>query len=186
MLLQVELFLNKVYYSLYNINFFIGHYVFGKPIVALFARPLYCIPFVRKHLEKKGLTFDSWTKISQDTSDRILSDKYTIRFMSFVLLSPFLLLAETLMILIGNSFRTLLFENLLLFLIILVVVTYLINYRFVWKNDLYFTKYLPILEKEPMKKKVLWGIGTFLYCILSLVLMFLLLYYAEKMHTNSL
>jgi hypothetical protein len=99
--------------------------------------------------------------------------------MAFVLFSPFLLLAETLMILIGNSFRTLLFENLLLFLIILVVVTYLINYRFVWKNNRYFIKYLPILKKEPMKKKVLWGVGTFLYCISALVLMFLLLYYAD-------
>ena len=179
MVLQLELFLNRIYYSLYNINFFIGHYVIGKPIIFLFARPLYCIPFVRKRLAKFGLTFESWTKISEDTSDRILSDKYTIRFMAFVLFSPFLLLAETLMILIGNSFRTLLFENFLLFLIIVVVVTYLINYRFVWKNNRYFIKYLPILEKETMKKKVLWGVGTFLYCISALVLMFLLLYYAD-------
>lgn len=179
MLLHLELFLNRIYYSLYNINFFIGHYVFGKPIILLFAWPLYCIPFVRKRLAKFGLTFESWTKISEDTSDRIMSYKYTRRFMAFVLFSPFLLLAEILMILIGNSFRTLLFENLLLFLIIVTVVTYLINDRFVWKNDRYFIKYLPVFEKETMKKKVLWGVGTFLYCISSLVLMFLLLYYAE-------
>lgn len=177
-MLHFELFLNRIYYSLHNINFFISHYVFGKPIVALFAWPLYCIPFVKKHLEKKGLDFKSWMKISNDSADNMLGSFYTSRFMSFILMSPFLLLAEILIFLIGESFRVLLFDNLLLFFVVIGIATYLICDRFVWKDDRY-QKYFLVFEKEEVKKKVVWGLGTFLYLILCPVLLFLLLRYLD-------
>lgn len=172
-MLHLELLLNRIYYSLHNINFFISHYVFGKPIVALFAWPLYCIPFARKHLKKKGMTFESWMKISNDTADYI-SGSYNIHFfMSHVLYSPFLFTAAILQILIGESFHALFFNNLLLFLIIISTVNYLICHRFVWKNDRY-KKFFRDFKKEGVKKKVIWGLGTFLYCILYPVLLIFL------------
>lgn len=178
-MLRLEIFLNRVNYSLYNILYYINLYLIDKPLKVLIFRPLYAIPFIRKRLKKNGFTtLESCINYSNDYVNKSMGVYYHSMMMAYVITSPWFLLAVVLEILIGDSFRTLWFDHLLAFVIFVFGFSLLISERFLWKNNR-DEKYFSILKKEDVRKRIKWTLGTFLYCVLYAVVFILLLIYAE-------
>lgn len=170
--------MNRLYYSLFSIVYFINHYFLGKAIEVFLCRPLYLIPFIKKHLDKNNLTYKEWIKKSDNVIDQSMSYYFISFFMAYIVTSPLFLIVILLQILIGDSVRKLWAENLLIVIIIIIGFSYLFCYYFVWRGDRY-QKYFLIFNHEGVKKRVIWSLFTLLYSILYAIFFLLLFKYAE-------
>lgn len=170
--------MNRLYYSLYSIVYFVNHYLLGKTIEVFLCRPLYYIPFIKKHLDKNGLTYEEWVKNSDSVVDQSMSYYFIYFFMAYIVTSPLFLIIVFLQILLGDSVRKLWGENLLLFIIIIIGLSYSFCHYFVWRGNRYL-KYFSMFNQEGVKKRVVWSLFTILYSILYAVIFLYLFKYAE-------
>ena len=160
-------FWNRIYYSLYSFHYFVGHFIVGKMAEVLLLRPIYAIPLVKRRLTNFGITWEGMLKTCNDFVENRKDSRlmgivnvsityvlYGIEFYVFVVL----------WLIFGDHLLSIIFDNLKLFCIISGGLCILFCQFTIWKNNQYL-KYFRKFDKESLKKRIVWCIGTQLFCV---------------------
>ena len=178
---RIEMLFNRIYFSIYSLLYFTNRFVIGKIIKILISRPLYSIPWVRQRLEKNGMDYNAWTNESHSQLDnpRYGLLNWLLGFLlAYIVTSPVFIFIIILQILIGQSFRDFVLQNLRIIVIVVMAFFFLLSYRFVWKNDR-FLEYYKKFEKKGRKSVIIWSLSVLLYGIVYAILFLYLYRYAE-------
>lgn len=173
-------YLNRLYFSLYAILLFFTHLLDAFLELALY-RPLYSFPFIRRRLAKFGLTYDTWIKSSNEffvNPRQGILMFFTNTLVTYVILGMILLFTNIIYIIYGTSVRFFLFNYLELFLTSTLLFSLSLCHIFIWRNDRYI-QYFSVFETESRKKRVTWGVGVFLFCVILTVTIIGTFRYAE-------
>lgn len=155
-----ELF-NRLYYAVYiTIDYTINRPI-SFVIEWLFARPLYALPSFRRHLKKKGLTYDSWMATSKTGVMTVRLFRMVDFVMCSVLALPIFIVYQILMIVYGRPFREFLHEHIMLFFFSAYIVAALFVTVFCWWKEHYLTWFRKF-EKEPVKTRAVWVVAMLL------------------------
>lgn len=168
-------FWNRVYYSIYCIYIYIIRAFAKKPIDWLF-RLLCVLPAIKR--KTKTSEYCSTYKKNIEMSNALLenpSSPFCLYFcssaMALVLIGPILICAHVLMTMNGTGLRNLVFNHYGMIFITLFILELLFAQFVLWKDERYL-KYFTKFKKERRKKRIVWCIGVFLYCIFILIVWF--------------
>ena len=120
-MIRIEMLFNRIYFSIYSLLYFTNRFVIGKIIKILISRPLYSIPWVRQRLEKNGMDYNAWTNESHSQLDnpRYGLLNWLLGFLlAYIVTIPVFLFIIILQILIGQSFRDFVLQNLIIIVIV--------------------------------------------------------------------
>ena len=171
---NIDKFLNRLLYSLYNLMFFLGIPIYAA-VELLVQRPLYCLPFWKRHL-KKQYGINSFEEYKDRTRSGLYktidgpSTGFTLYYLTGLALLlfalPIYLVINIGVICYGPHALDIVGRHLILVIGLGIVPSWIIGYLVYWKKDRYL-KYFAIFEKEGRKKKIAWTIGTtFAFCLL--------------------
>lgn len=175
---NIDKFLNRLLYSLYNLMYFLGIPIYAA-VELLVQRPLYCLPFWKRRLkEKYGInTFKEY----KDSAKAVLYktiDGPSTGFTLYYLTGLALLLFALPIYLVINvwliCYGPIVGRDLILVVGLGILPSGIIGYLVYWKKDRYL-KYFAIFEKEGRKKKIAWTIGTTIAFCLLIVANFMLI-----------
>ncbi len=183
---NIDKFLNRVLYSLYNLMCFSGLAIYIA-VELLVQRPLYCLPFWKKRLKDKyGInTFeeykDSARCILYKTIDHPTSG-FTLYYLAGLALLlfalPIYLVINIWMICYGSQAFDIVGRHLVLVVGLGIVPSWIIGNLVYWKKERYLN-YFAIFAKESKKTKIAWTIGTTLaLCLLIIANLLLMWCYA--------
>ena len=179
---NIDKFLNRLLYSLYNLMYFSGLLIYTT-LELLVQRPLYCLPFWKRRLkEKYGInTFKEY----KDSAKAVLyktidgpSTGFTLYYLTglavLLFALPIYLVINVWLICYGPIVG----RHLILVIGLGIVPSWIIGYLTYWKKDRYLN-YFAAFKKEGKKKKIVWTVGTTLALCLLIVANFMLMrYYA--------
>ena len=179
---NIDKFLNRLLYSLYNLMYFSGLPIYAA-VELLVQHPLYCLPFWKRHL-KKQYGINSFREYKYRTRSGLykIVDSPTSGFIRFSLTGlalllfalPLYLVINIWMICYGPQAYDIVGRHLLLVVGLGIVPSGIIGYLVYWKKDRYLN-YFAIFEKEGKKKKIAWTIGTTIAFCLLIVANFMLI-----------
>ena len=178
------MFLNRLLYSLYNLIYYSGLLIYAA-VELLMQRPLYCLPFWKKRLkEKYGInTFkeykDSARCILYKSIDHPASGftLYYLAGLALLLLAlPIYLVINIWMICYGPNAYEIVGRHLILVVGLGIVPSWIIGDIVYWKKNRYLS-YFATFEKEDIKTKIAWTIGTTLALCLLIITYFMLMWY---------
>ena len=180
---NIDKFLNRLLYSLYNLMYFSGLPIYAT-LELLVQRPLYCLPFWKRHL-KKQYGINSFKEYKDRTRSGLykIVDSPTSGFIRFSLTGlalllfalPFYLVINIWMICYGPQAYDIVGRHLLLVVGLGIVPSWIIGELVYWKKDRYLN-YFAVFEKESKKTKIVWTIGTTLALCLLIVTNFVLMW----------
>ena len=184
--INIDMFLNRLLYSLYNLIYF-----FGLPIYAavelLMQRPLYCLPFWKKRLKKEyGInTYKEYKDRAKSILDKTVNNpvsgftQYYLAGLALLLLAlPIYLVINIWMICYGPNASEIVGRHLIIVVALGIVPSWIIGDLVYWKENRYL-KYFAAFEKEGRKTKIAWTIGTTIALCLLIVANFMLMWYYE-------
>ena len=180
----MDKFLNRLLYSLYNLMHFAGLPI-HTAVELLVQRPLYCLPFWKRHLKKQyGIcTFKEYKDRSRSMLYKNVDSPasgFTLYFLTglalLLLALPIYLVFNILMILYGPQAFDIPGRHLILVVASGIVPSWIIGELVYWKEDRYLN-YFAIFEKESKRTKIAWTIGTTLALCLLIVANFMLMWY---------
>lgn len=175
------LFWNRLYYSQYKIFYCLTHNLLGFLLKYCFFRPLYSIPVVKRRIDSLYSDYNTWIKSVNNIYENPQSGMlmfFTNAAITYVIILLFLLTANILYIIYGVGVRFFLFEHLKLFFVFIIGLAILFCQIVIWKKDSYL-RYFAIFEKEGLKKKVLWCVGTVLLTVFLTIITALTFWHAE-------
>lgn len=161
---KVLIFWQKIHYNIYKFNCFTQIYIFGLPITLLLKNK-----YIIKQYEKRGVKNPSEivrrTLINPRTSTvNWLTDGCMILLIGLIIFSFLNFLATITGYLIWEDWPF------LVYFIIIVFPSILINYFTLWKNDKYLVYYKEF-DKEPKKVRLKWAWITFSTIVLIVILL---------------
>ena len=171
---RIEMLFNRIYFSIYSLLYFTNRFVIGKIIEILISRPLYSIPWVRQRLEKNGMDYNAWTNESHSQLDnpRYGLLNWLLGFLlAYIVTSPVFIFIIILQILIGQSFRDFVLQNLGIIVIVVMAFFFVLSYRFVWNNDRFLDHHKKF-EKKGRKSVIIWSLSVLLYGIVYAIVFF--------------
>ena len=174
-------FWNRLYFSLYNILYFLTHHLLGGILRLCFYRPLYCIPFVKRRIDNLYSDYNTWIKSVNDIYENPQSGMlmfFTNAAMSYVILLLFLLSANVLYLVYGVGIRMFFFEHLKILMVFIIGLVLLFCKIVIWRNDTYL-RYFSIFEKEGLKNKIVWCFVTLFFVAMLTLFTILTFRYAE-------
>lgn len=181
---SIDKFLNRLLYSLYNLMYFSGLPIYAA-VELLVQRPLYCLPFWKRHLKKQyGInSFKEYKDLARSglykTIDHPASG-FTLHYLTgialLLLALPIYLVINILMICYGPQAYDIVGRHLALVVALGIVPSGIIGYPVYWKKDRYLN-YFAVFEKESKKTKIAWTIGTAIALCLLIVANFMLMRY---------
>ena len=175
---NIDKFLNRLLYSLYNLMYFSGLPIYAA-VELLVQRPLYCLPFWKRRLkEKYGInSFEEYKNRTRSGLYKTL-DHPASGFTLYYLTGLALLLFALPIYLVINvwliCYGPIVGRHLILVVGLGILPSGIIGYLVYWKKDRYL-KYFAIFEKEDRKKKIAWTIGTTIAFCLLIVANFMLI-----------
>ena len=181
---NIDKFLNRLLYSLYNLMYFSGLPIYAA-VELLVQRPLYCLPFWKRRLkEKYGInTFKEYKDRTRSGLYKTLDHPasgftlYCLTGLALLLFAlPFYLVINIWMICYGPQAYDIVGRHLLLVVGLGIVPSWIIVHLVYWKKDRYLN-YFAVFEKESKKTKIVWTIGTALALCLLIVANFMLMWY---------
>ena len=181
---NIDKFLNRLLYSLYNLMYFSGLPIYAA-VELLVQRPLYCLPFWKRRLkEKYGInTFKEYKDRTRSGLYKTLDHPasgftlYCLTGLALLLFAlPFYLVINIWMICYGPQASDIVGRHLLLVVGLGIVPSWIIGHLVYWKKDRYLN-YFAVFEKESKKTKIVWTIGTALALCLLIVANFMLMWY---------
>jgi hypothetical protein len=168
---EVLIFWQKIHYNLYKFNCFTQIYIFGLPITLLLKNK-----YIVKQYEKKGIKNPSdivrKTLTNPKTSTvNWLTDGGMILLIGLIIFSllNFITAIAGYMLWANWSF--------LVYFIIIVIPSILINYFALWKNDRYLIYYKEF-EKEPKRDRLKWAwisFSTIVIIVTLLIISFIIM-----------
>ena len=179
---NIDKFLNRLLYSLYNLMYFSGLPIYAA-VELLVQRPLYCLPFWKRRLkEKYGInTFKEYKDCEKGILYKTIdgpSTGFTLYYLTGLALLlfalPIYLVINIGVICYGPHALDIVGRHLILVIGLGIVPSWIIGYLVYWKKDRYL-KYFAIFEKEGRKKKIAWTIGTTIAFCLLIVANFMLI-----------
>lgn len=179
---NIDKFLNRLLYSLYNLMYFSGLPIYAA-VELLVQRPLYCLSFWKRRLkEKYGInTFKEYKDRTRSGLYKTLdhpASGFTLYYLTGLALLlfalPFYLVINIWMICYGPQAYDIVGRHLILVVGLGILPSGIIGYLVYWKKDRYL-KYFAIFEKEGRKKKIAWTIGTTIAFCLLIVANFMLI-----------
>lgn len=180
---NIDKFLNRLLYSLYNLMYFSGLPIYAA-VEWLVQRPLYCLPFWKRHLKKQyGInTFKEYKDWARSGVYKIIDDPasgftlYYLAGLALLLLAlPVYLVINVWMICYGPQAFDIVGRHFILVVGLGIVPSWIIGELVYWKRDRYLN-YFAIFEKEGRKKKIAWTVGTALGLCLLIVANFMLMW----------
>lgn len=181
---NIDKFLNRLLYSLYNLMYFSGLPIYAA-VELLVQRPLYCLPFWKRRLkEKYGINtfkeYKDWARSGlYKTLDHPASGftRYYLTGLALLLfVLPIYLVINVWMICYGPQAYDIVGRHLLLVVGLGIVPSWIVGHLVYWKNDRYLNHFA-VFEKESKKTKIVWTIGTALALCLLIVANFTLMWY---------
>lgn len=180
---NLDKFLNRLLYSLYNLIYYSGLLIYAA-VELLVQRPLYCLPFWKRRLkEKYGInTFKEYKdsarcilykSIDHHTSGFTLYYLAGLALLLFAL--PIYLMINIWMICYGPHAFDIVGRHLIFVVGLGIIPSWIIGELVYWKEDRYLN-YFAIFEKESKKTKIAWTIGTTLALCLLIVANLLLMW----------
>ena len=179
---NIDKFLNRLLYSLYNLMYFLGIPIYAA-VELLVQRPLYCLPFWKRHLKKQyGInSFEEYKNRTRSglykTIDHPASG-FTLYYLTGLALLlfalPIYLVINIGGICYGPQAYDIVGRHLLLVVGLGIVPSWIIGYLTYWKKDRYLN-YFAAFKKEGKKKKIVWTVGTTLALCLLIVANFMLI-----------
>ena len=175
---NIDKFLNRLLYSLYNLMYFSGLLIYTT-LELLVQRPLYCLPFWKRRLkEKYGInTFKEYKDCVKGILYKTIDGPST-GFTLYYLTGLALLLFALPIYLVINvwliCYGPIVGRHLILVIGLGIVPSWIIGYLTYWKKNRYLN-YFAIFEKEVRKKKIAWTIGTTIAFCLLIVANFMLI-----------
>ena len=179
----IDKFLNRVLYSLYNLMYFSGLPIYAA-VELLVQRPLYCLPFWKRHLKNKYRinTFkeykDSARSFMYKTIDHPASGftlYYLVALALLLYALPIYLVINIWMICYGPQAYDIVGRHLIFVIALGIVPSWITGYLVYWKKERYLN-YFAAFEKESKKKKIAWTIGTTIALCLLIVANFMLMW----------
>ena len=177
---NIDKFLNRLLYSLYNLMYFSGLPIYAT-LELLVQRPLYCLPFWKRHLKKQyGINtfkeYKDWTRSGlYKTLDHPASG-FTLYYLTGLALLLFALPIYLVINVWLICYGPIVGRHLLLVVGLGIVPSWIIGHLVYWKKDRYLN-YFAVFEKESKKTKIVWTIGTALALCLLIVANFMLMWY---------
>lgn len=181
---NIDRFLNRVLYSLYNLMYFSGLPLHAATEL-LVQRPLYCLPFWKKRLkEKYGInTFKEYKDRANNILDKTVNNpvsgftQYYLAGLALLLLAlPIYLVINIWMICYGPNAYEIVGRHLIIVVALGIVPSWIIGDLVYWKKNRYLS-YFATFEKEDKKTKIAWTIGTTIALCLLIVANFMLMWY---------
>ena len=183
---NIDRFLNRVLYSLYNLMYFSG-----LPLHAatefLVQRPLYSLPCWKKRLKKEyGInTYKEYKDRAKSILDKTVNNpvsgftQYYLAGLALLLLAlPIYLVINIWMICYGPHAYEIVGRHLILVVALGIVPSWIIGDLVYWKKNRYLS-YFATFEKEDKKTKIAWTIGTTIALCLLIVGNFMLMWCYE-------
>ena len=183
---NIDRFLNRVLYSLYNLMYFSGLPLHAATEL-LVQRPLYSLPFWKKRLkEKYGInTYKEYKDRAKRILDKTVNNpvsgftQYYLAGLALLLLAlPIYLVINIWMICYGPNAYEIVGRHLILVVGLGIVPAWIIGDLVYWKQNRYLS-YFATFEKEDKKTKIAWTIGTTIALCLLIVANFMLMWYYE-------
>lgn len=159
----------RLHYNVFEFNKFTQIHIFGFPVFFLLKNR-----YVKKAYQKRGV--QNPEKIVRNTL--VNSKQSTITWLSdgFMCILIILLMFSILNIISAFWGTILLFQlNKILFVLICLIMSFVINYYTLWKDDKYLI-YFKEFEKESREKKIKWGWLSFT-TIIGILCMAILSFY---------
>ena len=183
---RIDIFLNRILYSLYNLLYFSGIPIYTT--VELFVmRPLFYLPCWKKRMkEKYGInTFQEYKKMTRSMVHKIIdipASGFMLSYLSGLALLlfalPIYLVINVWMIFYGPQSYDIIGKQLIFGVGLGIVPSWILGEFVFWKKERYLY-YFGAFEKEDHKTKIVWTIGTTLaFCLLILALFLLMWCYA--------
>ena len=180
---NIDKFLNRLLYSLYNLMYFSGLPIYAA-VELLVQRPLYCLPFWKRHLKKQyGInSFEEYKDRTRSGLYKTLDHPasgftlYCLTGLALLLFAlPFYLVINIWMICYGPQAFDVVGRHLVLVVGLGIVPSWIIGHLVYWKKDRYLN-YFAVFEKESKKTKIVWTIGTTLALCLLIITNFVLMW----------
>ena len=181
---NIDKFLNRLLYSLYNLMYFSGLPIYAA-VELLVQRPLYCLPFWKRHLKKQyGINsfkeYKDWARSGLYKTIDHPASGFTLYYLTALALLlfalPIYLVINILMICYGPQAYDIVGRHLAIVVGLGIVPSGIIGYLVYWKKDRYLN-YFAVFEKEGKIKKIAWTIGTAIALCLLIVAHFMLMWY---------
>ena len=182
--INIDRFLNRVLYSLYNLMYFSGLPLHAATEL-LVQRPLYSLPCWKKRLKKEyGInTYKEYKDRSRSILDKTVNNPasgftlYYLGALALLLLAlPIYLVINIWMIWYGPDAYEIVGRHLIIVVALGIVPSWIIGDLVYWKQNRYLS-YFATFEKEGRKSKIFWTIGTTLALCLLIVGNFMLMWY---------
>ena len=183
---NIDRFLNRVLYSLYNLMYFSGLPLHAATEL-LVQRPLYSLPCWKKRLKKEyGInTYQEYKDRAKSILDKTVNNpvsgftQYYLAGLALLLLAlPIYLVINIWMIWYGPDAYEIVGRHLILVVGLGIVPSWIIGDLVYWKKNRYL-KYFAAFEKEDKKTKIAWTIGTTIALCLLIVANFMLMWCYE-------
>lgn len=181
---NIDKFLNRVLYSLYNLMYFSGLAIYIA-VELLVQRPLYCLPFWKRRLkEKYGInTFEEYKDRTRSVLFKTVDSPtsgFTLYYLAGLALLlfalPIYLVINIWMICYGSQAFDIVGIHLVLVVGLGIVPSWIIGYLVYWKKERYLN-YFAIFALESKKTKIVWTVCTTLALCLLLAANFMLMWY---------
>ena len=179
----IDKFLNRVLYSLYNLMYFSGLPIYAA-VELLVQRPLYCLPFWKRHLKNQYRINpfkeykDSARSFMYKTIDHPASGftlYYLVALALLLFALPIYLVINIWIICYGPQAFDIVERHLIFVVGLGIVPSCIICELVYWKKNRYLN-YFAAFEKEGRKKKIAWTIGTTLALLLLIIANFMLMW----------
>ncbi|MBP3228585.1 MAG: hypothetical protein J6M53_07400 [Bacteroidaceae bacterium] len=185
MLKTIDVFLNRLLYAYMEPMTYMVLLV-AMIVAALLMLPLYCLPFWRDLLKKKGVnSYRDWIRITLDSFKRMNNpgDPFLIyRFSIILFYLPINLLVNIWALAAGRAACYLIVKNLPFYVVLVAILSCVLD-EFVFYRKKRYLNYFAIFEKESRSKKTIWSVGAYLVlCILIAANFFSFSYMVGKIH----
>lgn len=176
---SIDEFLNRLLYSLYNLMYFSGLPIYAV-LELLVQRPLYSLPFWKRHLKKRyGINtfkeYRDWARSGLYKTIDHPASGFTLYYLTGLALLLFALPVYLVINVWLICYGPIVGRHLILVVGLGIVPSWIIGELVYWKKDRYL-KYFAIFEKEGRKKKIAWTIGTTIAFCLLIVANFMLMW----------
>ena len=183
---NIDKFLNRLVYSLYNLMYFSGLPLHAATEL-LVQRPLYSLPCWKKRLKKEyGInTYKEYKDRAKSILDKTVNNpvsgftQYYLAGLALLLLAlPIYLVINIWMICYGPNAYEIVGRHLIIVVGLGIVPSWIIGDIVYWKKNRYL-KYFAAFEKEDKKTKIAWTIGTTIALFLLIAGNFMLMWCYE-------
>ena len=185
----MELFLNRILYAFYSLNYY---YVRGVSVCVnlTLCKLLYSLSSVQRKLKKQyGITsFEEYCRFTNNTAFNMVGKPtspfvfYLMSCLSILFFSlPNFLLIHLWLLLGGMPAWHIYGKGLFFFVLLGIVPSCILCDKVFWKKDRYL-KYFKKFEKESRARKILWSIVVMLTLVLLIVANFALMGIADEIH----